>query len=269
MLIVAPEFPLLRGRGQNSYILTYKTMYDNKKMLIVDDEENSRLYLANILLELYPKLYVQFASTPQEALFLISKNKFDTIFMDVEMPEMTGHELVKQIREQQNLTPVIFVSAFSNTTYLRNALRLSAVDYLDKPVNPKELETAVAMALSNRIHEVDANNDAGKKIKLFCEQGLLYFEPDEMLCFETKRNNSLAYFVNDNKKVIVRYNLTELIAILPAKIFVRVSRQFVVNIHKIKYISKSTKSIVLNYHREQLVIHKVYPEILKSDNKNI
>lgn len=244
-------------------------MYENKNILIVDDEENSRLYLANILFELYPELHVQFASTPQEALFLIPKNSFDIIFTDVEMPGMSGHELVQQIREMKIMTPVIFVSAFSNTTYLRNALRLSAVDYLDKPVNPNELKIAIKKALSKRNNGVDTNNDAGKKIKLFCEQGLLYFEPEEILCFETKRNNSLAYFANDNKKVIVRYNLSELIEVLPATIFVRVSRQFIINIHKIKYISKSNKSIVLNHNKDQLVIHKVFPEILRGDHNNI
>ncbi len=238
----------------------------HKKALIVDDEENARMYLANFLKELYTEFEIQLAASPLEAIYILTKQKTDLIFLDVEMPGMTGLEMLKQLREQINEIPVIFVSSYKRAEFIQSAMRLNAIDYLDKPVNPIELDNAIQKAFKNR-NNSSSNHFIKNKIRLFTEKGELIFEPDEVLCFESEKRNSVAYFVNDDKKVKVRSNLTELMGILPPQIFVRVSRQFIININKIKYISKSTKSIILKNNNEQFVIQRVFPEVLKNENR--
>ena len=63
-------------------------MFENKKILIVDDEEQARLYLANIVGELYPGLSIQLAATPADALFILKKEHIHTVLLDVELPGM-------------------------------------------------------------------------------------------------------------------------------------------------------------------------------------
>lgn len=235
----------------------------DKKALIVDDEENARMYLANFMKDLYPELEIQLAASPAEAIFILTKQNTDMIFLDVEMPGITGLEMLKQLRDQIYELPVIFVSTYMKAEFIQKAMRLNAIDYLDKPVNPIELDNAIQKAFKNNI-----SSNHNNKIRLYTEKGELIFEPNEILCFESQKRNSVAYFENDNKKVKVRCNLTELSGILPSQIFSRVSRQFIININKIKYISKSTKSIILKNNNEQFVIQRVYPEVLKNENKN-
>lgn len=237
-------------------------MYENKVILIVDDEENSRLYLANILLELFPEMHVQFASTPQEALFLISKNTFDTIFMDVEMPEMTGHELMQKIREMQNLTPVIFVSAFSNDTYLRKALRLSAVDYLDKPVNPKELENAIQKSLNKAPVKKQNGNGNNNRIRLLTRSGDILYNPYEIVCFFVEGRYTNMHLIT-GEIVLLRNNLNHLLQKIPDDTFIRVSRQVIVNTRLIRNVSKNNKVITLEWEDNQLTINKIFPSVLK------
>lgn len=236
--------------------------------LIVDDEENARLYLAGLLVELYPEMTLHFASSPAEALFLLRQLHFSMVFMDVEMPGMSGLELQEQYLAKIELLPVIYVSGFKRPEFIQKALRLKAVDYLDKPVNPVELKDAVDKALQlfpsrKSGHTVVAHST---KICLPTEKGDLYFSPDEIACFESNKRNSFAYFADTCKKVVVRLNLVELMKVLPSGVFHRVSRQFIINESKIKYISKSTKSIVLNTHCAPVEVHKVYPDFFKMDH---
>jgi CheY-like chemotaxis protein len=159
-------------------------MFTNKTVLIVDDEEKSRLYLAELTHELFPELTLQFAASPFEALFIIEKQKIDLIFLDVEMPGMTGIDLLTQLREKILKTPVVFISAYKRAEFIQKALRLNAVDYIDKPVDPEELQLAIVKALKNSIDSELSTLPTQKTIKklsLHTANGEMLFEPDEII----------------------------------------------------------------------------------------
>ncbi len=232
-----------------------------KKILIVDDEENARLYLAAILNELFPEMEIQLASSPAEAVFLISKKCADIIFLDVEMPGMSGLEMLAQLRESIKQTPVIFVSSYNRVEFVQKALRLNAIDYIDKPVDPMELKNAMEKA-KLQFNKVEFQT-ANQKLKLFTEKGEMLFEPNEIMYFESKKRDSIAHFVNGFHDVTVRCNLKELEATLPINIFVRVSRQCVVNKQYVKFASQSTHSITLMEGCKSTEIEKVNPDFFK------
>lgn len=239
-------------------------MFDNKKVLIVDDEEKARLYLATIVSELHPKLSIQLAATPTEALFLLKNNCIDLVLLDVEMPGMTGLELVENIRKISNTTPVIFVSAYKRAEFIQRAIRLNAVDYIDKPVDPDELNNALLKAFQTNQNTVQSSKISEQQDNRFClltDSGEMFIEANEVVHFKTLKRYSLVYFADGSSK-IVRDNLEGLSKKLPANSFLRVSRQHIINVKSIKYVSKSNKSITLQSYNMQIVLDKIYPTVL-------
>jgi len=239
-------------------------MFDNKKILIIDDEESARLYLATIVTELHPGLAIQLAATPSEALFLMKKGCIDLILLDVEMPGMTGLELVENIRKISNSTPVIFVSAYKRAEFIQRAIRLNAVDYIDKPVDPAELNNALLKAFKTNYNSIQNSKRSEQYNDRFClltDSGEMFIEVNEIVYFKTLKRYSLVYFADGSSK-IARDNLEGLSKRLPENSFLRVSRQHIVNIKSIKYVSKSNKSITLQSCNLQIVLDKIYPTIL-------
>lgn len=239
-------------------------MFDNKKVLIVDDEEKARLYLATIVSELHPKLSIQLAATPTEALFLLKNNCIDLVLLDVEMPGMTGLELVENIRKISNTPPVIFVSAYKRAEFIQRAIRLNAVDYIDKPVDPDELNNALLKAFQTNQNTVQSSKISEQQDNRFClltDSGEMFIEANEVVHFKTLKRYSLVYFADGSSK-IVRDNLEGLSKKLPANSFLRVSRQHIINVKSIKYVSKSNKSITLQSYNMQIVLDKIYPTVL-------
>lgn len=234
-------------------------------ILIVDDEENARLYLANFINTLYPEFSIHFASSPVEAVFILKKEIIRILFLDVEMEGQTGLQMLEKFRDMLGHVPVIYVSGYKKPEFIQKAMRLNALDYLDKPVDPVELKCAVDKALNiiqNQTDKSDDNNTV-PKICLQTEKGDLYFHPEDIICFESNKRYAIAHFLNSNKKVNVRANLLELSSVLPVKYFIRVSRQYIVNIQRIKYVSRSNKSVTLDDGSDQLVIFRVYPDFFK------
>ena len=239
-------------------------MEGNKKVLIVDDEEKARLYLASILSELYPGLEIQLAATPTEALFLLKKQHFDVLLLDVEMQGMTGLELVDELQKLTQQPPIIFVSAYKRAEFIQKAIRLNAVDYIDKPVNPTELDNAIkkAFEITKKIlKEPDTSASVNKRFCLLTDIDKRFVEADEILYFQSSKRYSQVHFVDGNKR-IVRYSLVHLKKNLPSGHFTHVSRQFIINIKYLKKISKSNKNITLQYCNTEIKLGKIFPVVL-------
>lgn len=102
-----------------------------KTVLVVDDTKNIRILLSTCLeLEGYRVLT---ASNGKEALELFEKEELDLAFLDIKMPELSGTEVLKRIREQGIETPVIIITAFATVKNAIECTRMGAVAYLQKP----------------------------------------------------------------------------------------------------------------------------------------
>src|SRR3954465_9419165 len=110
------------------------------RVIIIDDEPNSRETL-ELMLNLYePEVTIEDScGTPQEAIKSIQKHQPDLIFLDIEMPEMNGFEMLQKI--QPINFDVVFTTAYDK--YAIKAIRLSALDYLLKPIDTEELDTVI------------------------------------------------------------------------------------------------------------------------------
>ena len=119
------------------------------RVLIVDDAEGIRSYLAN-LLEL--KGYqVDTAEDGRSALVLLEAGAApDVVLLDVMMPGLNGIETLRKIRELNECLPVVMLSVVGRASTIVEAMQFGAVDYLNKPFEEGELETLLARVLENR-----------------------------------------------------------------------------------------------------------------------
>lgn len=114
-------------------------------VLVIDDTKNIRLLLTKCLeLEGYS---VTTAANGTEALALIAEKRFDLIFLDVRMPEISGTEVLHRIRELGIHTPVIMITAFGTVKNAVECTQLGAVAYLQKPFTENKVKQVLAEVL--------------------------------------------------------------------------------------------------------------------------
>ncbi len=118
---------------------------DRIAVLVVDDEEQVRTFLAELLGS--SGYQVRCASSGSQALEMLSGGSFDVVLMDVMMPELSGLEVLRRYRASGGNAPVIVLSALSGAEDAMRAMKLGASDYLSKPFSHEELEDAMARAL--------------------------------------------------------------------------------------------------------------------------
>jgi len=138
------------------------------------------------------------------------------------------------------------------------------VDYIDKPVNPTELDNAIkkAFKITKKIlKEPDTSASVNKRFCLLTDIDKRFVEADEILYFQSSKRYSQVHFVDGNKR-IVRYSLVHLKKNLPSGHFIHVSRQFIINIKYLKKISKSNKNITLQYCNTEIKLGKIFPVVL-------
>jgi DNA-binding NtrC family response regulator len=118
-----------------------------RKILIVDDELSVRDSLRMIFKKEY---LVVMAGNAAEASEKIQKEEPDLIFLDIVMPEKDGMEMLKEIRQNQPLTPVVMLTATKTVKTAVEAMKLGAYDYITKPFDVEELRLVAQKALESR-----------------------------------------------------------------------------------------------------------------------
>jgi DNA-binding NtrC family response regulator len=116
-----------------------------EKILIVDDEPNITSGFSSLLAD--EGFHTQMAASAEEALLKYSQADFDLILLDLNLPHMSGIDFLKQISQEGSLSLVMVISGQSDIPTALEAVRLGAVDYLEKPVPPEKLISSVKMAL--------------------------------------------------------------------------------------------------------------------------
>lgn len=131
-----------------------------KRVLIVDDTKNIRILLTKCLeLEGYS---VMTAQDGQEALELFKHDKFDLAFLDIKMPQLSGTEVLKKIREQGITTPVIIITAYATIKNAVECTQMGAVAYLQKPFTSDKVRSVLNELCLMQCNNVECNNNKQK-----------------------------------------------------------------------------------------------------------
>ncbi len=130
-------------KEQLLYVESLKSNRQSKRVLIVDDYPVVRTAYLRLLKENL-QLNIAEAETGKKALELLSKESYDLVILDISMPEISGFECLKLIREQYPKLPVIICSMHSNSHMIQKALQLGASDFISKNSNViKEMMPAI------------------------------------------------------------------------------------------------------------------------------
>src|SRR5208337_2119968 len=129
-----------------------------RTLLVVDDEEGPRQSLRIVFKDDYNLLI---ASNGRDAIELAQKNKINAAVLDIRMTGMSGTEVLEKLKGIQPSIEVIMLTAYESVDTVRQALRLGACDYLNKPFDVPSIRKAVATAMERHSFsdEIRANNE--------------------------------------------------------------------------------------------------------------
>lgn len=120
----------------------------NSKILVIDDEENMRKNLGQIL---GSKGYsVALAPSGAEGLKMFEKEPFDLVVTDVTMPELDGMAVLKKIKQANNKMPVIFITASDMNDVLKEAIQFGLDGFIEKPFNIESVFETVSEKLAKK-----------------------------------------------------------------------------------------------------------------------
>lgn len=220
--------------------------FDKLSALIVDDEKNARAVLAQALEETELVNVIGEASNVPEAVKLIHKTKPSLIFLDIEMPGYSGLQLLEFFNEEDVTFDIIFVTAYNE--YAINAFKLSAFDYLLKPIDEEDLRTSLSRYLSKSNRLTSAKQVAllkslyqeeavNSKIAVASTYGVEFLEVPEIVYLEAKNNYTEIYLLS-NRKVTASKTLSDFESILtPFNLFFRAHRSFLINLNQVQRLS--------------------------------
>ena len=203
------------------------------KVIIVDDERLARNELKK-LLNSYSELEINEASSYQEAVDFINDNRPDLAFLDIQLSgKKTGFDVLENIE----YTPkAIFTTAFDE--YAIKAFEYNALDYLQKPIDPKRLEEAIQKFKQNYTSETEniSQNLLTEDNQVFVKDGekCWFVQLADVRLFESAGNYAKVFF-GDNKPLILK-SLNALEERLDEKSFFRANRKHIINLHWIKKI---------------------------------
>ena len=136
------------------------------KLLIVDDEEGPRMSLRVIFKDKYDLLMAEDGPT---AIELAQQNDVDVAILDIRMAGMSGIEVLERLRFVRPDIEAIMMTAFETTDTMRQALRLRACDYINKPFDLATIRSAVDQAMQRRLLESEIHSSAEKVRELITE----------------------------------------------------------------------------------------------------
>jgi two-component system LytT family response regulator len=215
-----------------------KTMSSNIiTCLIIDDDPFIRELLQDKIDQYFPEIKIlTTANSGRDGLEKIATHKPDLVFLDVEMVDMTGFEMLAQLSDIK--FQVIFITSYSH--YAIRAIRFNALDYLLKPIDLGELKKAIkrfknqsgtkppkeniALALQNSLTQ----NVANHMLILRTQDGALKLILKDIVHIEGDRNYSNIHLKDGTKKLVTK-TLSDLEALLDSKGFYRCHRSHILN----------------------------------------
>jgi len=137
---------------------------EGKPILIVDDEKNIRLTLSQALKIL--EVETDTAANGEEALAKLKEREFGLILLDLKMPGMDGMEVLRRVREIRPDIRIIIITAYGTVESAVEAMKLGAVDFIQKPFSPEEIRELVSRVMDREKLDEQKVVDYGSSLEL-------------------------------------------------------------------------------------------------------
>jgi two-component system, LytTR family, response regulator len=238
----------------------------NIHAVIIDDEPDS-ISLLQLQLEKncsHVRIIKIFSSSLQ-ALKELPVIKPELVFLDIEMPDLNGFELLEKLSPVN--FKVIFITAYNQ--YAIKAFRFNALDYLVKPISTEDLVIAVDKSISIPAPGMDQLNSFAKqmkgepvsKIAVSAQSGIIFIELNDIIYAEASGNYSKLIMKEGNSYIISK-TLKDIQDVLEERNFFRIHRQYIINLNKVKHFNR-VDSLVLMDNKAELPVARVQKEKLE------
>ena len=230
------------------------------KAIIIDDEPDCVKLLALQLKMYCPQVQVVAECTSSEEGFVkINELQPDLLFLDIEMPVMNGFQLLEKIG---NINfSLVFVTAYDQ--FAVKAFRFNALDYLLKPIDGKDLKVSVEKAMQQKPnsqqlqlmkqHLHDGEKYHPDKIALPYQNGVIFTEIKNVLYCESD-NNYTRFFIAGGQQCMVSKTLGDIQEILEERNFLRVHRQYLINLDHIKKYVRGEGNYLIMSNNENIPV---------------
>lgn len=223
-----------------------------KKVLIIDDENRTRELIAKMIDSFgFDVVTIPEGENVQSGIAAIEKHNPDIVFLDIQMPDGTGFDVLASIIDKT--FEVVFITAHEE--FAIKAIKFSALDYLLKPVDLSELKSSLQKAI-DAVDEKDDHTqfDALKsniqpnekrRLVLKTQESVHVVELDQIIRCEADRNYT-SFYLLDDKKILVSKTLKEYETLLSGHNFLRVQQSHLVNLDYIdRYDKKNGGAVVM------------------------
>ncbi len=225
------------------------------RTIIIDDEklaiESLKWEIENFCKEIE---VVETFSNPVKAIEGINSLQPDLVFLDIEMPELDGFQLLEKL-EYRNFD-LIITTAYNQ--YAIQAFKANAIDYLLKPIDPDELIEAIQKVKNRkgtgeelfniqRILDNFINKKKDyKKIPLSLSNKIMLIEPENIIYCKSEGSYTQVY-LKDKQKVLVSKSIKQIERLCPSDLFLRVHKSYIVNIKEVvEYIRQGGGELILS-----------------------
>ncbi len=215
-----------------------------RKVIIVDDEKAGRQLIKEYLEDYTNLIVLGEANNGVDAVKMINEFKPDLVFLDIQMPGLTGFDVLKHLEE---LPQIIFSTAYDQ--YALKAFEVHAVDYLLKPYTKDRFKVAVERLFQNTAENkaetlthslLMESSNYPSKVLVQSQKKLVTVAVEDVIRIEAFGDYSK--LITDEKTYLSNYGISTLEEKLNPAIFIRVHRSSIINLNKVKELNKYTKS---------------------------
>ena len=242
------------------------------RTIIIEDEPVSRDMLTLMLQRYKADIdIVDICSNPTDGIESIAKHQPELIFLDIQMPKMNGFDMLKKVPDIN--FEVIFTTAFDQ--YAINAIRISALDYLLKPIDDEDLGIAIAKCkerlltkkpahqFENLFNNLTNKNPLDKTLALSASDGISFIKMSDILRVEANGRYAKFYLLN-KETILVSKTLGDFEEILSANQFFRIHDSSIINLNHVKkYIRGDGGTVLLSDNTELDVARRRKEEFVK------
>lgn len=242
------------------------------KAVIIDDEQHSIETLKWKLENYCPEVEVVAAfDSPAKGVEFLKQNPPNLLFLDIEMPMLNGFDVLEELGRDLSFD-IIFTTAYDN--FGIQAVKFSALDYLLKPVQNKELKEAIEKHLkkaqqkvpSEQIDVLLSNVQAEKKgkvgkIALASKESIEFVDAPDIICCEANSNYTNVYMIENRKRVISK-TLKEFEDMLGPHQFFRPHNSFLINLNRVKEFIRGDGGFLVMENKMKIPVSKTKREEL-------
>lgn len=246
--------------------------------IIAEDEENLRTSLRTMLQHLWPELHIcGEAENGSEAIELIERNDPNVVFLDIQMPELSGLQVARRISNNQK---IVFVTAYDQ--YAVQAFENEAIDYILKPITEERLKKTISrlkkwathpeeesrlhIKIANLLQMLEDRKPAQKLRLVKVKTGTgIQFVPVSNICF-FKAEHKYTTVQTPQKEFIIKIPIKKLELRLDGNHFWRIHRSAIVNVDKIYKIKRSaTNRMIITFINtdKSVTVSKAFEHLFK------